>query len=58
MQERVDEGSVLVEDFVDVSGAGSVREIYNKLYPYYAVVVSKALDIISDNVWGKGLTKW
>lgn len=48
MQERVDEGSVLVEDFVDVSGAGSVPEIYNKLYPHYAAVVSKALDIISN----------
>jgi len=47
MQEQVDEGSLLVEDFVDVSGAGSVLEIYNKLYPYYSVVVTKALDMLS-----------
>ncbi len=52
--ERVDEGEVLVEDFVDVSGAGSVLEIYNKLYPYYSVVVSKALNIISDKQRGNG----
>ena len=44
--EEIDEGTVLVENFVDVSGAGSVIEIYNKLYPYYAVVVSKILDAI------------
>lgn len=50
MQERVDEGPVLVEDFVDVSGAGSVLEIYNRLYPHYAAVISKALDIVSDKV--------
>jgi methionyl-tRNA formyltransferase len=54
MQEQVDEGPVLVEDFVDVSGAGSVLEVYNKLYPYYAVVVSKALDIISDKLGRNG----
>ena len=54
MQERVDEGPVLVENFVDVSGAGSVLEIYNKLYPYYAVVVSKALDIISNKLVRNG----
>lgn len=53
MQEQVDKGPVLVEDFVDVSGACSVLEIYNKLYPYYAVVVSKALDIISDKLGKK-----
>ena len=50
----LDEGEVLVEDFVDVSGAGSVLEIYNKLYPYYSVVVSKALNIISDKQRGNG----
>lgn len=50
MQERVDEGPVLVEEFVDVSGADSVLEIYNRLYPYYALVVSKALDAISDKL--------
>jgi len=48
MQEQVDEGPVLVEDFVDVSGTGSVLEIYNRLYPHYAAVISKALDIVSD----------
>ena len=50
MQERVDEGPVLVEEFVDISGANSILEIYNRLYPHYALVISKALDIISDKL--------
>ena len=50
MQERVDEGPVLVEKFVDVTGARSVLEIYNRLYPYYAVVVSKALNIVAQQL--------
>lgn len=54
MREQVDEGSVLVEDFVDVSGTGSVVEIYNKLYSHYSVVISKALNIVSDKLWGNG----
>ena len=47
MEEKVDQGEVLVEEFTDVSGAGSVDEVYNKLYPYYCKAVFKALQIIS-----------
>jgi hypothetical protein len=43
MTERVDEGEVLVEEFVDVTGKCSVEEIYNALYPFYALVLLKAL---------------
>lgn len=50
MQEQVDEGPVLVEDFVDISGAHSVVEIYNILYPHYAIVLSKALDVVCDKM--------
>ncbi len=46
MEEKVDSGKVLVEEFVDVSNANSVKEIYNLLYPYYGIVVLKALEII------------
>ena len=44
MEEEVDKGGVIVEEFVNVSGANSVDEIYNKLYPYYCIVILKALN--------------
>jgi methionyl-tRNA formyltransferase len=47
MSKEVDEGEILIEEFVDVSGAKSVNEIYNKLYPYYSISLIKALGIIS-----------
>lgn len=43
MTERVDEGEVLVEEFVDVTGKHSVAEVYNALYPFYALALLKAL---------------
>jgi methionyl-tRNA formyltransferase len=46
MEAKVDFGRVLVEEFIDVSGANSVEEIYNLLYPYYGIVVLKALEVI------------
>lgn len=46
MEEKVDEGDVLAEEFIDVSGAKSVDEIYNRLYPCYSRVILKALDAI------------
>ncbi len=47
MSEQVDQGEVLVEEFVDVSGARSIEEIYNKLYPYYTFSLIKALEVIA-----------
>jgi len=44
MTENIDSGKVLVEEFVNVSGAKTVDEIYNKLYPYYPLVLFKALN--------------
>ncbi len=49
MEERVDEGKVLVEEFVDITGARSVEEAYNMLYPSYATAILKALSDISQN---------
>ena len=46
MTENVDEGEVLVEEFVDVAGKQSVEEVYNVLYPFYAVALLKALQIL------------
>ena len=51
MEERIDSGPVLVEDFVDISKADSIIEIYNRLYPYYAVVILKVLIIVSDRLF-------
>lgn len=46
MTEKVDEGEVLVEEFIDVTGKSSVEEIYNALYPFYALALIKALRIL------------
>ena len=46
MQKEVDGGNVLTEEFVDVCGAKTAKEIYNKLYPYYSLALLKALKII------------
>ena len=50
MVEEVDAGEVLVEEFVDVSDAQSVLDIYNRLYPYYSIAVGKGLDIVSKRL--------
>jgi methionyl-tRNA formyltransferase len=52
MEEKIDEGKVLLEEFVDITGANSVCEVYNKLYPYYCRVTLKTLDIMNDK-WKK-----
>ena len=46
MEDGIDMGKVLTEEFVDVSEANSPEEIYNLLYPYYSIVIFKALDKI------------
>ena len=44
MTSKVDSGEVLSEIFTDVSGCGTVLEIYNALYPLYAIALNSALD--------------
>lgn len=41
---EIDSGEVIVEEFVDVTGANTVEEIYNRLYPYYPIALLKAMD--------------
>jgi methionyl-tRNA formyltransferase len=48
MDEAIDRGKVLIEEFLDVSGSKSIEEIYNKLYPSYCKVILKSLNIIYD----------
>ncbi len=43
MIERVDEGEVLAEEFIPLSGERSVGEVYNTLYPLYATALLKAI---------------
>ena len=43
MEEQIDHGDVLVEEFVDVSGWRTAEEVYNVLYPLYATTLLKAL---------------
>jgi methionyl-tRNA formyltransferase len=50
MQEEVDQGEVLVEEFVNVEGSKTVEEVYNKLHPYYCEVLLKALDKVENDV--------
>ncbi len=46
MTERVDEGEVLTQEFVDVTGKKTEDEVYNVLYPLYALALLKALRIL------------
>lgn len=47
MEERVDCGRVLAEEFVDVGNPATAVEIYNVLYPLYPKVIMSALDAIT-----------
>lgn len=49
MTENVDEGEVLAEEFVDVAGKQSVEEVYNVLYPFYALALLKALRVLETS---------
>ena len=46
MTARLDEGTVLAEEFVDVSGSSTVEEVYNALYPFYAIALLRALGAV------------
>ena len=50
MTEQVDEGEVLVEDFVNVDGKTTAEAVYNALYPYYSMTLLKALSIMSQRL--------
>ena len=50
MTEGVDEGEVLVEEFIDVAGKQSVDEVYNALYPHYSLALLKALQVLEDSI--------
>lgn len=43
IEKEIDCGKVLIEEFIDISGAESVEQIYNRLYPIYCSVILKTL---------------
>ncbi len=48
MTERVDEGEVLCEYFVDTSGCKTREEVYSKLYPFYSISLMEGLQCVSN----------
>jgi len=48
MTDKVDEGEVLSEEFVNVAGETTTEAVYNVLYPYYAIALIKALAVMRD----------
>ena len=48
MTDKVDQGEVLFEQFLDISTDASVEEVYNALYPLYGLVLMKGLEIMSE----------
>lgn len=44
MVDEVDAGEILEELFIDVAGCKSAVEVYNALYPLYAIALKKTLD--------------
>jgi methionyl-tRNA formyltransferase len=49
MTQEVDWGEVLVEEFVDLSDATHEVDVYNQLYPYYAIALIKAIERIDQH---------
>ena len=49
MTETVDEGDVLIEEFVDVTGKQTADEVYNALYPNYSLALLKALRLLEHS---------
>lgn len=43
MTDIVDNGEVIFEEYKNVTGAKTVQEVYVKLYPLYALLVSKVI---------------
>lgn len=46
MEEDVDQGKIILENFIDVGKKNRVVEVYNELYPYYATTIMEAVKIL------------
>jgi methionyl-tRNA formyltransferase len=49
MVEDIDEGKIIIEEFVDTTGR-TVLEVYNELYPHYAKTIIKAIEILKSSL--------
>ena len=49
MTEKIDEGDLVVEEFIHLPDAITRDEIYNRLYPSYCIALLKGLDIIAGS---------
>lgn len=49
MTRKLDDGRAIIEEFTNVKGLTDVESIYNALYPYYSLALSKALNYIEEN---------
>jgi len=43
MTDKIDDGEVIIENFVDVGGLNTVLEVYNFLYPLYSITLTEAI---------------
>lgn len=50
MTEEIDQGEVIIENFVNVKECKTEIEVYNKLYPYYSFTLLDALKKIKLNL--------
>ncbi|KYC54031.1 MAG: methionyl-tRNA formyltransferase [Candidatus Methanofastidiosum methylothiophilum] len=48
MDERVDEGKVIYEKFIDIKDKNSIDEVYNQLYIHYSLAILESIDIIKS----------
>jgi methionyl-tRNA formyltransferase len=48
MTDQLDGGDVVVERFVDVTGETTACDVYNRLYPHYAIALVDALRRVSQ----------
>lgn len=44
MTARPDEGPVILEKMIDVTGATTTDAVYNRLYPHYPILLMEAMD--------------
>jgi hypothetical protein len=49
MTEKIDEGEVIKEQFLGVSGKNEI-EIYNQLYPLYSIAIVKSLKKLKSSL--------
>jgi len=53
MNNKVDDGRIIYEEFVDIQNCNNIQEVYNCLYPVYFSVISKSLLSPEINgIWG------